>query len=79
MAGLGARVRLRNVATGDELVYSLLGPWDGAPEDGVLSYLSPLGRTFLGRKPGETVEAQLPGGVERYQLVETGSFFDAGP
>jgi transcription elongation GreA/GreB family factor len=78
VAGLGSRIRLRNLATGDETVYSLLGPWDGGPEDGVLSYLSPLGRTFVGKRAGDTVEAQLPGGVEKYELVETRSYFDAG-
>jgi transcription elongation factor GreA len=76
VVGLGSRMRLRNLSTGEEVVYSVLGPWDGGPEDGVISYLSPLGRICLGRKQGEALEVQLPGGVERYQLLESTSFFD---
>ena len=57
----------------------MLGPWDGSPEDGVLSYLSPLGQVFHGRTEGEEFEAQLPGGSETFKLLKLGSFFDGEP
>lgn len=76
VAGLGSRIRVRNQRTGEEISYSLLGPWDGSVEDGVLSYLSPLGRAFFGRKAGEVVEAALPGGSESYEILEISSHFD---
>jgi len=75
-SGLGSKIHLRNVRTGQEVTYSVLGPWDGGPEDGVLSYLSPLGREFHGRREGEEVEAHLPGGTEVYKLLRLGSHFD---
>ena len=73
---LGSWVRLANPVTGQEVKYSVLGPWDGSPEDGVLSYRSPLAITLLGRKVGDEVEAQLPGGIERFKVVDLGSSFD---
>ena len=73
---LGSKFIVRNLRTGEEIGYSMLGPWDGSPEDGVLSYLSPLGQVFHGRKEGEEFEAQLPGGTENYKLLSVGSFFD---
>ena len=76
VAGLGSRIRLRNLDSGEEVVYSVLGPWDGGPEDGVISYLSPLGRIFLGKSEGDTVEVKLPASTERYQLLEARSFFE---
>jgi transcription elongation factor GreA len=75
-AGLGSRIHLVNLRTGDKFVYSVLGPWDGSPEDGILNYLSPLGRLFHGRTEGEEVEAQLPGGTEMYKLAKIGSHFE---
>lgn len=75
----GSKFRVRNLKTEEEIVYSMLGPWDGSPEDGVLSYLSPLGQVFHGRKEGEEFEAQLPGGSETYKLLKIGSFFDGEP
>ncbi|MFD0893823.1 GreA/GreB family elongation factor [Luteolibacter ambystomatis] len=43
---------------GKEVVYSVLGAWDSDPEKSYLSYLSELGASFLGLKPGDTVEAR---------------------
>ncbi|HVR73134.1 MAG TPA: GreA/GreB family elongation factor, partial [Planctomycetota bacterium] len=75
-AGLGSRIRLKNLRTGEEVVYSVLGPWDGGPQDGVLSYLSPLGLLFQGKKAGDEVDAQLPGGMERFRLLDVASHFE---
>ena len=72
---LGARVRLVNATTGQEVTYNILGPWDGSPDQGVLSYRSPLAIPLLGTKVGDEVEAQLPGGVERFRVLEVGSAF----
>lgn len=75
VVGLGSRVRVRSRRTGEEHAYSILGPWDGTPEEGVLSYLSPLARLFFGRAPGDVVEADLPGGKEVYEILEVTSHF----
>ena len=77
-SGLGSRIRLKSLGTGHEVAYSVLGPWDGGPEDGVLNYLSPLGRQFHGKKEGDEVEAQLPGGAEVFKLLKLGSHFEPG-
>ena len=42
----------------------------------MISYLSPLGRIFLGKSEGDTVEVKLPASTERYQLLEARSFFE---
>ena len=76
VVSLGSRIRVRNTSTGEEHDYSILGPWDGTPEDGVLSYLSPLGRLFLGKRVGETLVVDLPGGSETYQLLQTTTHFE---
>lgn len=54
-ARIGSRVRLRDEA-GNERVFTLLGPWESDPERDVISYQSDLGRTLVGKKPGEAVE-----------------------
>ena len=70
VVGLGSHIRVHNERTGEEAAYRVLGPWDGGPEEGVLSYKSPLGRAFLGKNVGDVVEAQLPGGTEVYKVLE---------
>jgi len=75
--GLGTRVRVLDADSGNELVFSILGPWDGMPDTGVLSYLSPLGREFLGKKRGEEFIADLPGGQKKYEVLEISSYFES--
>ena len=53
---IGTRVFLRRTSgSGDELVFTILGPWDSDPSQNILSYTSAAGAVLLGRKPGESV------------------------
>ena len=57
---VGARVLLREIASGREQSATILGPWDSRPEDGIYSYESEYARQLLGKKTGE--QALLPNG-----------------
>lgn len=74
--GLGSTVQLLNLTSGEEISYSILGPWDGNPEGGILSYRSPLARAILGHKAGDEFDAELPGGTESFRLVSAKSYFE---
>jgi transcription elongation GreA/GreB family factor len=54
-ANIGTRVTARNVVTGEDDVFTFLGPWDGDAERKILFYRAPLALAFMGRKVGETV------------------------
>jgi transcription elongation GreA/GreB family factor len=53
--GIGTAALLRDAA-GDERTLTLLGPWESAPESGVLSYQSEVARSLLGRRVDEEVD-----------------------
>ena len=76
VVGLGSRVRAENMESGESVLYSVLGPWDGGPEEGVLNYRSPLGQFFLGKEVDDEVEVVLPGGTSMYRILEITSVFD---
>ncbi len=61
---------LSNADTGDEVEYQLVGPEESDVEKGRISISSPLGRAILGKKPGDEVVLQAPGGKRVYELVE---------
>lgn len=52
---VGCRVRLTD-DQGEAIEFTILGPWDSDIENRVISYLAPLGRRLLDRKPGDFVE-----------------------
>lgn len=76
IVGLGSRVRAENMESGESIHYSVLGPWDGGPEEGVLNYRSPLGQFFLGKEVDDEIEVVLPGGTSMYRILEITSVFD---
>ena len=57
---IGTRVRVLNQRSGNEESFTLLGPWDVNLEKGIISYMSPVGRGLLGKKPDEEAKIELP-------------------
>jgi transcription elongation GreA/GreB family factor len=55
--GIGTAALLRD-ETGEERRLTLLGPWESAPESGILSYESEVARSLLGRRPGDEVDLE---------------------
>lgn len=69
-AVFGCKVVLENVETGDVFEYQLVGPDESNIEEGRISVSSPLGKSMLGRKPGEELSINAPGGKRRYEIIE---------
>jgi transcription elongation factor GreA len=69
-AVFGSRVLLENIETGQDVEYQLVGPDESDIENGRISISSPLGRAILGKKPGDELTLQVPGGRRIYELVE---------
>jgi transcription elongation factor GreA len=65
-----SRVRVLNLATGQEQEFKLVGAVEADAASGCLSLSSPLGRALWGRSPGERVQVQATGGVRFYRLLE---------
>ena len=49
----GTTVTLQDNLENKEIVYTILGPWESNFEEGIISYLSPLGNELLNMKVGE--------------------------
>lgn len=69
-AVFGSRVVLENIDTGEDVEYQLVGPDESDIEKGRISITSPLGRAILGKKPGDELAVQVPGGKRAYELVD---------
>ena len=67
--GFGALVTV-NDEDGEPWELQLVGPLEADPIEDRISYESPLGAALMGRKVGETVEADVPAGKITYQIVD---------
>ncbi|TSC53846.1 MAG: transcription elongation factor GreA [Parcubacteria group bacterium LiPW_39] len=64
---IGSTVEIKNNAKTQ--TFTIVGSEEANPARGKISNESPLGKAFLGRKVGETVEAETPGGKVSYKIT----------
>ena len=62
-------VRLEDEA-GKEVRYWIVGSDEADPAKGRISILAPLARTLIGKRVGDSVTAQLPGGKKTFEILE---------
>ena len=64
---LGYKIKVK---TDDKTVtFIIVGPNETSPEDGKISHESPLGRAFLGKKSGETIQIEVPNGIKNFKII----------
>lgn len=65
----GSIVSVRDLDTGEELVFELVMGDDGDAAQGRISVSSPIGRALLNRRPGEEVTVRAPAGERTLEVV----------
>lgn len=71
-ARVGTKVMLLDLQSNEEFEYLLVGPDEADPQNGKLSIASPLGKSLLGKKAGETFVLNLPRTIVRYRVIVIG-------
>ncbi|HSB42637.1 MAG TPA: transcription elongation factor GreA [Methylomirabilota bacterium] len=54
---------------GKETIYQIVGSDEADPKRGLISVMSPLARTLIGKKVGDSVTATLPGGKKTFDIL----------
>ena len=65
----GAKVKLADEDSGDEITYQLVGEFEADLQKKKISIASPLGKALIGREAGDSIEVQTPNGVRYYEVV----------
>ena len=68
-AGLGSKVRLKDLEFDDDFDVELVGAFDSDPASGRVSVSSPMGDALIGKDPGDEIEVDAPAGKTRYRVV----------
>jgi len=66
----GARIKLVDEDTDAEKTYQIVGDVEADVKAGRLSISSPIARALIGKKVGDSVEVNTPGGGKSYEIVE---------
>jgi transcription elongation factor GreA len=67
---IGTVVVATDLGTNQRETFTILGAWDSDPDQGIISYLTPIGQALLGRKVGDAVEFELHG-TKRQLRIES--------
>ncbi len=65
----GATVELEEAGKG-AVTYQIVGDDEADIKQGRISINSPIARALIGKESGDVVDAQTPGGVKRYEILD---------
>jgi len=65
----GATVALTDGATGDKVVYQIVGDHEAEPKNGKISISSPVARALIGKSEGDEVQVRTPTGVRTFDIL----------
>ncbi|ADL53451.1 transcription elongation factor GreA [Clostridium cellulovorans] len=70
IVGIGTKVKVKDIDSGDVDVYSIVGSAEADPLEFKISHESPVGKAMLGKKVGETVDVAVPDGTIKLEILE---------
>lgn len=65
-----SKVKIKNVATGATMTYTLVAENEADLKAGKISVDSPIGKGLLGKKVGDMADITVPSGVMKFEIVE---------
>ena len=75
-SGLGSIVAVMDTNRGEEMTYHLVTTEEADAANGKVSTTSPIGRALLGKKVGDEVKVQSPGGVKELEILKVTTIHD---
>ena len=64
-----SKVKVKNLNNSRTFDYLLVSPEEADFQQGKIALTSPVGKALMGRKPGEIVEAQVPAGIIKFEIL----------
>lgn len=65
----GATVDLVDEDSGEEVCYRIVGEDEADIKEGLLSVSAPIARALIGKREGDLVDVQVPGGLKHYEIA----------
>src|SRR5574339_750402 len=67
---MNSKARLRDLDTGEEMIFTLVFPGNADIEHDRISVVAPIGTAMLGHRVGDEFEWQVPAGAVRLRVEE---------
>jgi transcription elongation factor GreA len=70
VVGFGSTVVLKEIGSGEEMEFTIVGSAESDPSDNKISNESPVGGAIFGAAVGGEVEVKTPAGFFKYKILE---------
>ena len=67
---VGATVKVKDYDFDEVVEYTIVGSAEADPMNFKISNESPVGKALIGRKVGDIVEATVPDGVSKFEILD---------
>lgn len=68
--GLGSKVTVLDIKKDERITYKLVTSEDVDVANGLISTASPIGRGLIGKRVGDEIKINIPGGAREMEIVE---------
>jgi transcription elongation GreA/GreB family factor len=68
IVSIGTVVHTTDLALNKPEKFTILGAWDSDPDNGVISYLTPIGQAMLNHKVGDEVVFEIHGAPHKHRV-----------
>lgn len=75
-AGYGSTLVLYDAERDEEVTYRLVTPEESDPTSGMISTVSPIGRSLMGKEAGDEVVVSIPSGSRRFEIRRLATLHD---
>ncbi len=66
---IGATISIKEMESGDEFQYTIVGSAEADPTNNRISFESPVGKAIMGKKRGDVIEIDVPAGKVNYKIL----------
>ncbi len=77
-AAYGSTLLLHDAERNEEVSYRLVTPEESDPPAGLISTVSPIGRSLMGKEEGDEVTVTTPAGSRRFEIKRLITLHDQG-
>jgi len=67
---MNSKVRLKDLDSGKEMIYTLVFPHEADIDEGKISILAPIGTAMIGHRVGDIIKWEVPAGLRRLRVEE---------
>jgi len=70
VVGVGSKVTIQKKGSNTKKTFELAGEFESEPGENKISSVSPLGKSLMGQKKGDTAQVKAPSGVVEYKIID---------